>query len=117
MDCAPRHVLRAAEPAWLDFTGFSSEQAQGDGWARAVHPEDLARWLDTCVRAFDAREPYEIEYRLQARPGREGARPRARAQAARRHRGGARPRRHRAQCAAPGERHASPIGRSRPCSR
>ena len=55
--------------AWLDFTGFSLEQALGDGWARAVHPEDLGRWLDTCVRAFDAREPYEIEYRLRRRDG------------------------------------------------
>jgi PAS domain S-box-containing protein len=55
--------------AWLDFTGFSFEQALGDGWARAVHPEDLARWLDTCVRAFDAREPYEIEYRLRRGDG------------------------------------------------
>jgi PAS domain S-box-containing protein len=55
--------------AWLEFTGFSLEQALGDGWARAVHPEDLARWLDTCVRAFDAREPYEIEYRLRRRDG------------------------------------------------
>jgi PAS domain S-box-containing protein len=55
--------------AWLDFTGFSLEHALGDGWARAVHPEDLGRWLDTCVRAFDAREPYEIEYRLRRRDG------------------------------------------------
>jgi hypothetical protein len=32
-------------------------------------PEDLARWLDCCVRAFDAREPFEIEYRLRRRDG------------------------------------------------
>jgi PAS domain S-box-containing protein len=58
---------------WLDFTGISREEALGDageeGRARAVHPEDLARWLDTLVRAFDAREPYEIEYRLRRRDG------------------------------------------------
>ena len=50
---------------WLEFTGYSEEQALGDGWARGVHPEDLARWLDTCLRAFDAHEPFEIEYRLR----------------------------------------------------
>jgi PAS domain S-box-containing protein len=54
---------------WLDFTGYSAEQALGDGWSRGVHPEDLARWLDTCVRSFDAREPFEIEYRLRRRDG------------------------------------------------
>ena len=55
--------------AWLDFTGYSADQALGEGWSRGVHPEDLARWLDTCVRAFDAREPFEIEYRLRRRDG------------------------------------------------
>jgi PAS domain S-box-containing protein len=54
---------------WLDFTGYSAEQALGDGWSRGVHPEDLARWLDVYVRAFDAREPFEIEYRLRRRDG------------------------------------------------
>jgi PAS domain S-box-containing protein len=54
---------------WLEFTGYAAEQALGDGWSRSVHPEDLARWLDICVRAFDAREPFEIEYRLRRRDG------------------------------------------------
>ena len=58
-----------ASPAWLQFTGYSSEQALGDGWSRVVHAEDLARWLDTCVRAFDAREAFEVEYRMRRRDG------------------------------------------------
>jgi PAS domain S-box-containing protein len=56
-------------PQWLDFTGFTEEQALGDGWSRVVHPEDLARWLDTSLRAFDAREGFELEYRLRRRDG------------------------------------------------
>ena len=58
-----------ASRAWLEFTGMSAEQARGDGWSRAVHAEDLARWLDSCVRAFDAHEPFEVEYRLRRRDG------------------------------------------------
>jgi PAS domain S-box-containing protein len=56
-------------PEWLEFTGYGDGQALGDGWSRGVHPEDLARWLDTCLRAFDAREPFELEYRLRRRDG------------------------------------------------
>ena len=55
--------------AWLEFTGMSAEQALGEGWSRAIHVEDLARWLDTGVRAFDCREPFEIEYRLRRHNG------------------------------------------------
>ena len=54
---------------WLEFTGYSAEQACGEGWSRVVHAEDLARWLDTCVRAFDARTPYELEYRMRRHDG------------------------------------------------
>jgi PAS domain S-box-containing protein len=53
--------------AWLDYTGYTPEQALGEGWTHALHPEDLTRWLDTCVRSFDEREPFEIEYRLRRR--------------------------------------------------
>ena len=64
-DMACDYVSRA----WLQFTGFSADQAKGDGWSRAVHAEDLARWLDSCVRAFDAREPFEVEYRMRRHDG------------------------------------------------
>ncbi|HEX7052515.1 MAG TPA: PAS domain-containing protein [Burkholderiales bacterium] len=56
-------------PAWLAFTGYSLEQALGQGWSRALHPEDLTHWLDVCVHAFDAREPFSVEYRLRRRDG------------------------------------------------
>ena len=63
MSCA------ALSREWLAFTGYSEQQALGDGWSRGIHPEDIGRWLDTCVRAFDAREPFEIEYRLRRHDG------------------------------------------------
>ena len=31
--------------SWLDYTGFSREQAMGWGWADAIHPDDLDRVL------------------------------------------------------------------------
>jgi PAS domain S-box-containing protein len=55
--------------AWLDYTGYTLEQALGEGWSRCLHPEDFERWLQACVRAFDERKPFDIEYRLLRRGG------------------------------------------------
>ena len=58
-----------ASPAWLEYTGCTLEQALGEGWTRAVHPDDLPRWRQTCRRAAQERRPFEVEYRLRRRDG------------------------------------------------
>jgi PAS domain S-box-containing protein len=50
---------------WLEFTGRSRKQTLGKGWSDAVHPEDRQLAIETYERAFDRREPYQIEYRLR----------------------------------------------------
>jgi PAS domain S-box-containing protein len=55
-----------ANRAWLEYTGCTADAADA---SRVIHAEDLARWLDTCVRAYDTREPYEIEYRMRRADG------------------------------------------------
>lgn len=64
----PDMSLEYVSRQWLDFTGCPQDQA-GEGWWRGVHPEDLPRWLDACLAAFDSREPFEVEYRLRRRDG------------------------------------------------
>jgi PAS domain S-box-containing protein len=54
---------------WLDFVGRGMEQEIGDGWCDNVHPADFDRTLDTYHAAFDARRPFELEYRLQRDDG------------------------------------------------
>jgi PAS domain S-box-containing protein len=54
---------------WLDFTGRSLDLNLGNGWADGVHPEDSRRCMDRYVQAFDRREEFRMEYRLQRHDG------------------------------------------------
>jgi PAS domain S-box-containing protein len=54
---------------WLDFVGRTLEQESGNGWAENVHPDDIDRCLQIYVSNFDARRPFEMDYRMRHHTG------------------------------------------------
>jgi PAS domain S-box-containing protein len=54
---------------WLHFTGRSTVDEYGYGWATGVHPDDVAQCKQTYESAFDRREPFEMTYRLRHHTG------------------------------------------------
>jgi PAS domain S-box-containing protein len=57
---------------WLEYTGQTIEEELGDGWTQRLHPADRKRCWNTYSCAFDKREEFTIEYRLQRANGEYG---------------------------------------------
>ncbi len=62
---APDKLCTFFNRSWLKFTGRSLAQELGYGWIDGVHPLDRQSRLEGYSRAFDARQPYQLEYRIR----------------------------------------------------
>ncbi len=47
----------------LDYTGLSAEQVRGDGWKKAVHPDDVDKMAQAWIAAVSTGKPFQYEFR------------------------------------------------------
>jgi PAS domain S-box-containing protein len=57
------------DPLWLRYTGQSPAEAAGDGWTKAVHPDDRPRFLEAFRAAYARRSPISFEFRVRSAKG------------------------------------------------
>ena len=55
--------------SWLEFRGRRLEEEMGNGWTEGLHPDDRDLCVETYLKAFSARQPFRIQYRLQKANG------------------------------------------------
>jgi PAS domain S-box-containing protein len=58
--------------AWLEFRGRTLEEELGNGWAEGLHPDDRDLCLETYLKAFSARTPCRVQYRVMRAGGEYG---------------------------------------------
>ena len=66
---APDGSVRYANRQWTEYSGLSEEESRGDGWLRAVHPDDRERQRSEWDAAIRAGATLEITSRLRRADG------------------------------------------------
>jgi PAS domain-containing protein len=59
------HSRKRFNPRWLEYAGFTADQARGLGWTTALHPDDAKGLLDYSQELLVAGHAGECEARLR----------------------------------------------------
>ncbi|MBF0182719.1 MAG: PAS domain S-box protein [Magnetococcales bacterium] len=54
---------------WLAIAGMNRDEAMGNGWAKALHPDDRERIFQEWENSVLQQRPFEMEYRFQRPSG------------------------------------------------
>ena len=52
-------------PRWLDLMGMTREETLGQGWAKALHPDDVADTYASWAISLASYQPVDVQYRLR----------------------------------------------------
>jgi PAS domain S-box-containing protein len=63
--CAPNGALIEANARWYTYTGQTPAQARGNGWMKALHPDDVKRVAKKAKDDVTEGEIYQTEYRIR----------------------------------------------------
>lgn len=55
--------------SWTTFTGRTTQQEAGFGWAESLHPEDLEKLFHNYTSSFNTRKNFYSEFRLKRHDG------------------------------------------------
>ncbi len=56
-------------PRWLQLVGLTADATMGEGWTKALHPDDLAQIYPVWQHSIRTGEPVDVEYRIKTRSG------------------------------------------------
>jgi PAS domain S-box-containing protein len=51
--------------SWLEYRGRTLGEEAGNGWTDGLHPDDRDLCIEAYLKAFTARQPFRVQYRLQ----------------------------------------------------
>jgi len=54
---------------WYEYTGQTPAEAVGQGWSKAVHPDDIGKAWEDVAGALQCGGSYQAEYRLRRKDG------------------------------------------------
>ena len=61
---SPEGMADYCNRRWYEMTGFTEAQTLGNGWRKAIHPDDLPVCIGDWGRALQTGSPLHTEYRL-----------------------------------------------------
>ena len=62
-------TIEEVGPQWSNFTGNALDEARGEGWLGALHPDDAAWVVEQWQAVLQSHEPIDIDYRLRRGDG------------------------------------------------
>lgn len=60
----PGGAVNFVNSKWTEYTGLTAKDAYGEGWQRALHPQDFERAVQHFAHCLRTGELYETEHRL-----------------------------------------------------